>query len=379
MLTLTTKKVITFIIFFIAGSWNTVFMNIMYHTKATGWNNHVMEFRRPWFQTWGMFVGMTLPIFISPILWKCKCPTYEGDKLRGWPLYRLVAIPALSDLAASVFENIALLSLSPSVWQMFRGSIIIFTAIFSIFYRKRKLYFVHWFGIFIVILGIILIGVSALLGETENEKAAVSPGMQLVAMFLVMFSQALQAVRAVTEEKILHDIDADPPEIIGFEGTWGLYVLTLIGLPLANILPERFGEGIYEDTVESFIMIGSSLELILLMVGYFLAVCFYNVSGLVLCGYTSALHRTIYDSLRSISTWATSVFVYYAWRGSGAGETLSYWSVVRLIGFGLMVIGSMIYQEMLKLPCWNRDDFLDDFNVTVYTVESMASQDMDGA
>jgi hypothetical protein len=200
--------------------------------------------------------------------------------------------------------------------------------------------------------------------------------MQLVAMLLVMFSQALQAVRAVAEERILHDIDADPPEIIGFEGTWGLFVLTFIGLPLANILPEKLGEGIYEDSVESFVMIASSLELALLMVGYFLAVCFYNVSGLVLCGYTSALHRTIYDSLRSISTWATSVFVYYVWRGSGAGETLSLWSIVRLAGFTLMVIGSLIYQRMLKMPCCSRDEFQEELNVPVYTVESIAAPEM---
>jgi drug/metabolite transporter (DMT)-like permease len=259
---------------------------------------------------------------------------------------------------------------------MFRGSIVIFTALFSIFYRKKKLHCVDWIGIFVVVLGIILVGVSAILGDSQNSKKVASQTMQLIAMVFVMFSQALQAVRAVAEEKILHDIDADPPEIIGFEGTWGLYVLTFVGLPLANILPESLGEGIYEDSVESFLMIGSSLELMLLMFGYFVAVCFYNVSGLVLCGYTSALHRTIYDSLRSISTWATSVFVYYVWRGSGAGETLSIWSLVRLAGFTLMVIGSLIYQKMLKLPCCKVDEYQDDLNAQGYTMESVMAPSM---
>jgi drug/metabolite transporter (DMT)-like permease len=127
---------------------------------------------------------------------------------------------------------------------------VIFTAICSIFYRKRKLHFVDWFGISVVVLGIVLVGVSARLGETNRGKETVCESMQIIAMLLVMFSQALQALRAVAEERILHDIDADPPEIIGFEGTWGLFVLTFIGLPLANILPETLGEGIYEDSVE---------------------------------------------------------------------------------------------------------------------------------
>jgi hypothetical protein len=238
---------------------------------------------------------------------------------------------------------------------------------------------VDWFGIFVVVLGIILVGFSAILGDSQSSKKNASQSMQIIAMVFVLFSQALQAVRAVAEEKILHDIDADPPEIIGFEGTWGLYVLTLVGLPLANILPENLGEGIYEDSVESFMMIGSSFELTLLMIGYFLAVCFYNVSGLVLCGYTSALHRTIYDSLRSITTWATSVFVYYVWRGSGAGETLSIWSLVRLAGFALMVVGSLIYQRMLKIPCCKADEYQDELAFPVYTVKSIEELEMDPA
>jgi hypothetical protein len=44
-----------------------------------------------------------------------------------------------------------------------------------------------------------------------------------------------------------------------------------------------------------------------------------------------------------------------------------------------MMAGSMVYQEMLKLPCWNRNDFIDRVKVPVYTVESMASQTIDGA
>jgi drug/metabolite transporter (DMT)-like permease len=350
------EKVIIFIIFFIAGSWNTVFSNIIYHTKSIGFHNRVLDFRRPWFQTFSMFFAMMLPIFTSPIVRKCTCPTYTGVKLRGWPLFRLTAVPAIGDLLGSIFENAALLYLAPSVWQMFRGAIIVFTALLSIFYRKKRLVPVDWFSIFVVIFGVVLVGVSAVAEEAPSEKHDVPMGKQLVAMVLVLFGQMLQSIRAIVEERILHDIDASPPEIIGFEGNWGVYVLVLIGLPLANILPESTGEGIYEDSLESFKMLFGSFKLGMLMVGYCAAVCCYNVSGLVLCGLTSALHRTIYDSLRSITTWVVSVLVYYAWPTSGAGEAVSWWSLLRLFGFGTMVLGSLIYQRMIRIPFFKYPD-----------------------
>lgn len=125
-------------------------------------------------------------------------------------------------------------------------------------------------------------------------------------------------------------------------------------------------------------MIFSSLQLGLLMIGYFAAVAVYNVSGLVLCGLTSALHRTIYDSLRSITTWAASVLVFYIWPSSGAGETVSWWSILRLFGFGLMVLGSLMYQRMVHLPCFRYQEKWPDQPLLSSTMENSimaASQD----
>jgi drug/metabolite transporter (DMT)-like permease len=320
---------------------------------------------------------MMLPIFASPIARKCTCPPYEGTKLRGWPLFRLTGIPALGDLLGSIFENVALLYLAPSVWQMFRGAIIVFTAILSIFYRKKRLVPIDWFSIFVVVFGVVLVGVSSIAAAPPSKMREVSIPLQLLAMALVLFGQMLQSVRAIVEERILHDIDASPPEIIGFEGIWGVYILSFIGLPLANILPEGSGEGLYEDSLESFKMIFNSLQLGLLMLGYFVSVAIYNVSGLILCGLTSALHRTIYDSLRSITTWAASVFVFYVWPSSGAGETVSWWSFLRLFGFGMMVLGSLMYQRMVHVPCFKYQDAWPDQTDVSLGIESLMTTSKD--
>jgi drug/metabolite transporter (DMT)-like permease len=359
MVTLFVKKVITFIVFFIAGSWNTVFSNILYHTKGVGYHNRHIVFRRPWFQTWAMFLGMMIPLCSTRLCRKCSCPEYTGGKLRGWPLYRVCAIPACGDLAGSVFENIALIYLTPSVWQMLRGSIVIFTALGSIFYRKRRLIAVDWFGLFVIVVGIVIIGASSIFEESPSnqpQKQTATIGLQLMSMFFVIISQAMQMVRAIGEEVVLHDIDATPEEVVGFEGLWGLHILTFIGLPLANIMPEDAGVGIFEPSLESFKMLASSWRLAVLMLGYVLAVSAYNLSGMMLTQYTTALHRTVYDSLRSISTWVVSVMVYYAWPSSESGERLSWWSFLRLFGFGVLLLGSLIYHRMVRVACFKYQD-----------------------
>lgn len=57
---------------------------------------------------------------------------------------RLSQLPALCDMTASSMMNIGLLMTSASVYQMLRGSVIIFTSIASVLFLKRKLRTHHW-------------------------------------------------------------------------------------------------------------------------------------------------------------------------------------------------------------------------------------------
>jgi hypothetical protein len=71
--------------------------------------------------------------------------------------------------------------------------------------------------------------------------------MRVLLMFLVIIAQGLQGFQIIVEERLLHDVDATASELVGFEGLWGLYLQTLITVPLSNILPEEAGEGLFEQ------------------------------------------------------------------------------------------------------------------------------------
>ena len=354
------KKAIILTLFFICGACSAVLGNVLYNMKSTGLLNVVKPFRKPWFQGWSMFVAMSLLILDTPFSQNCKCPKYEvGGTVRGWGLFRLVSIPALCDLTATVLQNVALLYLSPSVWQMTRGSILLFTALFAIFYRHKKLYAVDWIGVITTIVGICLVGLSAILGKSESDESSashVSTGMQLLAMCLVIIAQALQAFQTIVEEEMLHDVDATENEIVSFEGIWGLFFSTFIALPIANILPEDAGEGIFEQSIETFVMIKNSWPILLIILIYMAAILGYNFTGMVVTSFSSAIHRNIYEALRSAAVWLLSVIVHYVAPKSGAGESLSLMSLVQLLGFAVSILGSFIYNRVIRFPCLFYDD-----------------------
>jgi hypothetical protein len=48
------------------------------------------------------------------------------------------------------------------VWQIFRGSILIFTAILAVLYHRQRLLASHWTGVCVTIIDIIIVGLSAM-------------------------------------------------------------------------------------------------------------------------------------------------------------------------------------------------------------------------
>ena len=353
------RQAIVLTLFFTSGALNAVLTNAMYNTKAIGLHNRLIPFKKPWFQGWVMFFGMSCLIFDTPCLKKCKCQPYViGGTVRGWGLFRNVAIPGLCDLFATVLQNIAFLYLAPSVWQMFRGSILLFTALFAICYRKKKLKCQDWLGVLVTMVGITVVGLSSILRKSDGTESTVNSStvMKVVSMGLIILAQGLQAFQTIVEEELLHDVDATESEIVAFEGLWGLYFSTFLTMPLANILPQSLGEGLFEQSIETFVMLGHSWKLGLLVLFYCISIVCYNQTGMMVTSFSTAIHRNIYEALRSIAVWALSAIVYYIWPNSGCGEKLELLSLVQCLGFLISILGSFIYNRVIKFPCFDYSD-----------------------
>lgn len=114
----------------ITGAINTVVKKLQNNWTAPGLNPRPHKFEHPWFQTFVMFIGEFL-CMLGVVYERCLKKSKEVDKLGeekkevkvfSW----IFVLPTLCDIVGSSVAGIGLLWVSASIWQMMRGSIIIF-------------------------------------------------------------------------------------------------------------------------------------------------------------------------------------------------------------------------------------------------------------
>jgi hypothetical protein len=105
--------------------------------------------------------------------------------------------------------------------------------------------------------------------------------MQIVAIGLFIIAQALQVFQTAVEEPLLHDVSATASELCAFQGFWGLYLQVFIAMPLANIIPESAGEGLFEHTIKSFQMVFGSWKFVGIAMADSLSITGLNMTGMI--------------------------------------------------------------------------------------------------
>ena len=78
-----------------------------------------------------------------------------------------------------------------------------------------------------------------------------------------------------------------------------------------------------------------------------------NVNGVNITKYGSASQRTVTDQARNITVWifflAVPVYGQYI-------ETLSYFSILQLVGFVILLLGVLLYNEIIIARFWGLAD-----------------------
>jgi drug/metabolite transporter (DMT)-like permease len=79
-------------------------------------------------------------------------------------------IPALFQMFAKCLSFYSLMLTYASSYQTLRGASIVFTALLTKLFLKRKIAWIRWFGILIITVGLILIGVTDMLMATSPDN-----------------------------------------------------------------------------------------------------------------------------------------------------------------------------------------------------------------
>ena len=353
------------------GTCTVVFQKLIFSLTGEGLGGVTHSFEKPWFQTEMMFIGMFGCLFVFEIkriiqgaMNKKKGIVVEKKENEPSHLktYLVVAIPACCDLCATALMNVGLLWIPASIWQMLRGSMTIFSAIFTHFFLKRKIHNYQWIGVCFVAFALVVVAFSCLMAPVKDPvivedmyggytaQGEVETYLVVIGIVLVVVAQIVQATQIVIEEFLLKDANTDPILIVGLEGMWGGLICTGICLVVVQyIIPADAGSGVYESTTDTFYMLVKDPSLLGWVIGYSCVILAYNLFGMFVTLVSSAVIRTILEGCRTACIWIVQLIIgAFVTEDSPLGETWNDWSYLQLAGFFFLLEGLFIYNGYVR-------------------------------
>jgi len=341
-------------LYLFGGVFNTIFLKLQNQINAL-----TVDFQHPWFQLQTLFIGEIYCLIIYFIMRKCKprfntSKEYDNEgKLKERPAKYKFIIPTILDFCGQICQMFALGMIPASVFAMFKGGTILSTALLSKILFKRLFHRHHYLGMFLIVVGIVLVGFSSLSSDKETD------GNVVLGYAFTFFYLLLTSFQMISEEAIVLKYKSHSIELAGWQGAWGFLfggVILIIfqfipcndGFPLRPDICSIDDDGDYlmENTIFALKQMFSDVALFFYIIGYTCSTSIQNMFGISVTKFGTATSRAVVDNLRPIIVW---IFFLLVKDGKGQRETFSW---LQLVGFLLMIIGIVIYNEILELPFW---------------------------
>jgi len=339
----------------VTGSFNTISNKLADNTCAHGTTETPFDkdknncpddpgshqFNHPFVQAGAMFVGEFLCLVVFYILTtvnRNKGLQYEVAK-QGFNPWTML-IPACLDCTGTSLMYVGLTMTYPSVFQMLRGSVVIFTGIMSVVFLHRKLFAFHMAGMLLVLFGLLMVGASSVL-DTSTSSSASNP---MLGNLFVVSAQVVVATQMVVEEKLIGSFDVPALQAVGLEGVFGTLIV-IVALVIFYYLPgDTVGnDGKFENTPDAATQFANSGVIAAAILGNVISIAFFNFFGISVTKEMSATTRMVLDSVRTFVIWGFSLIV--GW------QPFSGWpGVLQVAGFITLLTGTCVYNRLLVVP-----------------------------
>lgn len=332
------------------GSYNTVICKLQYQTLCPTLPSGIHPFNKPWLTNLMMFAGeasMLIPFTMRVAARRHRHPGLDEALLspRKVPLH-IFAIPAVCDVVGSGVAAVAMMLIDAAVWQMMRGAVIIFSAIMAVTFLRRRLQAYHWIGVLLTMIGLFLIGTAAVLAEAKTSPKADASHARL-GIALVILAQIFSAFQFTFEEYLLTGYSVSSLQTVGMEGLWGCLYMAVV-LAVMSAVPGS-DHGVYESFPDGVYMIQGSHIMQFLVFSYMLSIATYNYLGMQLCRKLSAVTRCLVDCMRTVVVWVSQLAMYYL-VSKDYGQPWTEYSYLQVLGFACLVLGTFIYNGVVRLP-----------------------------
>ena len=301
------------------------------------------------------------PPALKPLL---SNTTEDRTPLTGWKT-TLLALPACCDITGTTLMNVGLLFVAASIYQMTRGALVLFVGLFSVLFLKRKLYLYHWFSLFIVVLGVGIVGLAGALFPDDKHRPtagshpkrsaemllllarevatkALDPSVirTIVGIFLIAFAQVFTATQFCLEEWILENYALEPLRVVGWEGIFGFTVTLILQVILHfSVGVSKAGQHGYFDAYEGYSQVFNDRLIAITSVLIMISIGGFNFFGLSVTRSISATSRSIIDTCRTLFIWIVSL---------GLGWESFKW--LQVVGFAMLVYGTFLFNDLVRPP-----------------------------
>ncbi|SCU82927.1 LANO_0B07866g1_1 [Lachancea nothofagi CBS 11611] len=304
--------------------------------------NSPVFFNQPVLQTLQMFIGeMTVLIVFwgqkknAPLL-DAGIPAKPAIKGRQ---YGLLALPAICDIVATTMLNLALVMIPVSIYQMIRGGIVFFVALFSVLFLGRKVSRLEWTSLAVIVLGVGVVGYSGQ-GVTAAETSKSKHGTEslFLGVCLIVLALIFMATQFIVEEHIMARRQVIPVSLVGFEGLFGT-LITFGILLFGDILSGHNKVDSSVNMSQAFVDLFSNNKVLYSSVAIMVSIACFNYFGTSITKNVSATSRSTVDTCRTMLVWLASLAL--GWESFRS---------LQLLGFTLLVFGTLVFNGAIEIP-----------------------------
>lgn len=344
----------------ITGAANSLFSKYQDNQCVSNCNNPDVsthkKFEQPALQTLQMFLGEMTCFVVYYLLYKTTIFNFNDgyrpiDGEGAEPLsinfkqsLRLT-FPAICDLCGTTLLYFALMYIPVSIYQMVRGSVVLFVAFLSVVFLKTPITKLQWISLLLIFTGISIVGLSGTQDSTSSDDDESSLQVFL-GVFLVFIAEFCHGCQYVVEEHILAKQPIIPLQLVYYEGTYGAVITfaLMIVLNVAVGVSESPSDFVHSpfNMKQGFIDFFSNEQVILAAVFIMVSIAAFNFFGISLTYSLSATSRTTIDNCRTLVVWFISM-----------GLGWEQFRFLQVIGFGLLVFGTLCFNGALDPEKWD--------------------------